>query len=404
MASKMLCSSISYQDYPAATILALLSLDNIATETKTENMKHLKTNLDSIRRTIADDLQAFQALVNHHIPQLENTANPKLETLKFQAIVQTFEYGYIESSLFNELVTEKLIENNQFISSPDIFNMIPTEEHKDGSTIFRVRTVCYHTFVNNLQLLNRYTHELKSGLDHLEKNEINENTRPRLITLLQTLGMSKEGDPILNKFINIFDKYSGIKIGTLAPYIKKRDEIKQQLMGLNNHTLQRGRDIIHRCTKGVALLATVSAAIDKAYRYVAPSPKELDQLSSHEPYVEELKFLSKSPQHTRINSPKIHQTIEPTNELEQAGESLQSQFPDKRAESPKMEPSSESEPPAASTTSSGPTPAIDAQNTLAPPQEFQANEPTTTASATTELIAAAQGATSSGSKSGKKRK
>ncbi len=296
MTCKATSSSISYSNFSADTILSLVSLDNIETGTKTEAMKALKTNLESIRNTITNDLQAFQALVDKHIPQIEDTSNPTLEGLKFKAIVQTFEHGCIESTLFNELVSAKLIENNQFIL-PEVFDITPVKEEpqqkpdNDETAIFRVRTSCYDSFVKKLQLLNRYTHELTSALDHLDNSHVNQDTRPYLTTLFRTLDMTREGSPILEKFQEVFNKYSGIKSGFLDPYLQKRDETKAALTHLKNHTLQRGLDIISRCDHGVLLL-TLSAAISKALRYSTSSPKELDVLSSNEPYIEELNALS----------------------------------------------------------------------------------------------------------------
>lgn len=307
MASKAVCSSIFYQNFSATTILSLLSLDNIK-ETKTESMKQLKIDLEEIRSSITKDLQAFQELVDRYIPQIEPAAHPKLESLKFRAIVQTFEHGCIESILFNELVTEKLIENNEFIS-PEIFNMVPQkegdqqEEDCDDKTFFRVRTICYDTFVTKLHLLNRYTHELNEALSHLEKSHIDENARPYLTTLFKTLDMTQESAPILEKFQDVFNRYSGIKNGTLTPYVKKRDEVKASLTHLKNHTLQRGVDIIGRCNSRFLPL-TISAAIAKACRYGSSSPKELEAFSSNEPYTGELKVLSstESPLHFQMQA------------------------------------------------------------------------------------------------------
>lgn len=295
MASKAVSSSISYHEFSTNVILSLLSLDNIK-ETKTESMTQLKKDLEEIRHSITTDLQAFQELVDRHIPQIEATSNPELESLKFRAIVQTFEHGRIESSLFNELVTKNLIENNEFIS-PETFNMIPQregdqqEEDYDDKTFYRVRTICYDTFVTKLQLLNRYTHELDTALTHLEKSHIDENARPYLTTLFKALDMTQEGSPILEKFQDVFNKYSGIKNGNFAPYVKKRDEVKARLSHLKNHTLQRGVDIIGRCNSRFLPL-TLSAAIAKACRYGSTSPKELDAFSSNESYIEELTALS----------------------------------------------------------------------------------------------------------------
>jgi 3-methyladenine DNA glycosylase AlkD len=67
-------STISYQQYPTQTILSLLKLDKIDTETQTKDMKSLKEELQSLPTSLIQNLEAFQNLVDAHIPLLLDTS------------------------------------------------------------------------------------------------------------------------------------------------------------------------------------------------------------------------------------------------------------------------------------------------------------------------------------------
>jgi hypothetical protein len=293
MASKSLSSSISYSSFPAHDILSLLSLDNIDTETKTANMKQLKTELESIRQTVVHELHAFQALADKYIPQIEESSDLLLQSFKYKAIVQSLEHGRVEHVLFTKLQSNHLIVNNRFESHPDLFNMIPQQQKDTPEGPFVVRTVCYDTFVEKLQLLNRYTYELQTAVQDLDNRHINEETRPYLTVLFKALDITKDGSLILEKLKDVFDRYSGIKSGIFSPYLKKKDETKAYLIHIKQHTFQRGLDMIARCEGGI-LPTTFSAALSKVLRYspLNTSPPELDVLSSNDAYIEELEALS----------------------------------------------------------------------------------------------------------------